>query len=231
MLSYGRMRWTNVVFVHWRADPKRMAPKIPEGLSLDLRDRSAWVTVAALVGVGPAPKALVGPRSEKLLGYRQLNVRTYVRGRHGQGILLLETLVDSRIAAVGASLLGQPYHFSSGLSISAENRTARIEAPGISLAGAVGGKPARPGAGSLTAWLIERYWAYGRLPGTRYAVRVEHAPWLVRAWKPEGTFEALRPLVGSKAPADAQISNDVEVTIAEVAREGEAAPRRVPVKA
>lgn len=229
-MTYGNMRWTNVAFAHWRAEPRALADRVPEGLTLDVRDGSAWISLVALVVVGPAPKPLVGPGTEKLLGYRQINVRTYVTGQHGPGILLLETLVDSRIAAMGASLMGQPYHFASGLSIEAHAKTARVEAPGLSLDGAVTGRRARPGPKSVARWLVDRWWAYGRVPGTKYAMRVEHAPWLLRAWKPVGFHPALAPLVGNEPPVQAQVGNDVEVAIAEIAREGLPARVAPPVE-
>jgi uncharacterized protein len=36
-------RWTDLVFAHWPIDLDRLAPHIPDGLTLDRYEDTAWV--------------------------------------------------------------------------------------------------------------------------------------------------------------------------------------------
>jgi hypothetical protein len=51
-----------------------------------------------------------------LLRYDQVNFRTYVHGPAGPGLWLLETRVSHPLA-LGARLLGMPYHLDTSLSL------------------------------------------------------------------------------------------------------------------
>jgi uncharacterized protein len=38
-----RQHWRDITFVHWRVDPARVEPYLPEGVRPDVHDRSSWV--------------------------------------------------------------------------------------------------------------------------------------------------------------------------------------------
>src|SRR5690349_11387310 len=109
----GRMGWAHPLFIHFRIDPRRLAPLLRDGvaehLSIDRRDGAAWLTIAALRMTGPLPR-LGGAIGRARAGrYRQVNLRTYVTGERGPGIVLLETEVDRRLPQLAARMVGMPY--------------------------------------------------------------------------------------------------------------------------
>src|SRR3954471_8428645 len=100
----GHLRWSDVLFLHWRAQPEDLEPRLPEGLVLDRFRGAAMVSLVALRCAGPAPRPLVMPSLDPITAYDQVNVRTYVRGPAGPGILLLDARVGSVLAAVAGRL-------------------------------------------------------------------------------------------------------------------------------
>lgn len=78
--AIGFQRWTNLSFLHWRVPPESLTPLLPEGLSVDTFDGSAWV------GLIPFCMSRVRPwwfcPVPGLSWFHETNVRTYV---HHQG--------------------------------------------------------------------------------------------------------------------------------------------------
>jgi uncharacterized protein len=220
-LLEGVMAWRDPVFAHFRSDAERLAALLPSGLELDRFDGEAWVSVVALEAVGPAPR--VAPTLGKLLRYRQVNLRTYVRGEEGPGIYLLDTWVDRRLPALGARLLGMPYHVRRPLEVRFEEDRVSVRGPGTVLAGRVAAEAPAPPVG-VERFLLERYWAYGQLPGGHvYAVGITHEPWRVRAiaWT-EVAVERFPLAVGP--PRSGAIGQSLELAIVRARADADAAP-------
>lgn len=183
--------------------------------------------------IGPVPRPLTSPTFEPILGYAQVNVRTYVKGPHGPGIVLLDTRVNSMIAAMGASLLGQPYRYAAGMTVDRGLTRQRIVAPGGAIDAVIApGAPATTVPGSLASFLVDRYVVYDELPGgAPYAARIEHEPWLLRDAVPDVTGAPLARHAGiehAEGPLAAHVAEPVSVAIVEIdgAGRGEPAPDR-----
>jgi hypothetical protein len=218
------MRWSDVLFAHYRVLASTLDPFIPEGLELDLLGGGhiAYVSVVGLHMVGPAPRgAIESPIVSRALDYTQLNVRTYVRGPSGPGLFLLHTLVDA-IWPVTARLAGLPYRRDRSLSLHVEGGRAVLHARDFDLEAlpAVDVAATTVADGTLESFLLERYIAYATLPGGRtYSVHVAHPPWRVRpcevaAPPPLDAFG----LTGADF-ASSQLGESVEVAISEVTAE------------
>ena len=85
-------RWTDVVFVHWRVDPAEVARLLPDGVTVDVFDGSAWIGLVpfSMQGLGfpsLAPLPLVG-------AFPEVNVRTYVRAGDRRGVWFCSLDVD-----------------------------------------------------------------------------------------------------------------------------------------
>jgi uncharacterized protein len=184
------MRWTRPRFFHFRADGQELARRLPADLELDRFAGEAYVSLVSLHAHGPGP-----------VSYEQLNVRTYAVGPRGErGIWLLETQVDRRLPAVGARLLGMPYH---------------TERPLVSPLDAVAEDQARPVQPGLEEFLLERYVVFGHLVGDRvWSAQIAHAPWRVQPARARGD---LRPRwAGIPVDADpvcAHVAADVQVIL------------------
>ena len=179
----GRMRWSDICTVHWEVPVRVLVDWIPDWLEPHTLEGKAYVSAIALRAIGPAP-----PMPSLLLGavpaYSQVNVRTYVRGPNGPGMLLRRTAVDSLLAAVGANLAGQPYRAQDGMEVSVRGGKVHVESDDLAFRGRITGETFTPEPGSLESFLLDRYVVYGTLPtGRGYHLRVRHRRWSLRKLK------------------------------------------------
>src|SRR5829696_5541135 len=102
--------WLDVIFVHFRIDPARLAPLVP--LPLDVYQGDAYVSLVAFTQSNLRPR--VGGRFGAMLAaplahHEFLNVRTYVRcgddargdggGGDVRGIFFIAEWIPNRLAA------------------------------------------------------------------------------------------------------------------------------------
>lgn len=170
--------WDDLAMLHWRVPAAEVAAQLPPGLAADTFDGSAWVsavpfrlTIRASGGLGS-----LGPFSE-------VNLRTYVRGRHGPGIWFFSLEAPGALAVWGGRLLyGLPYrtaetaqHAAGLLRVYASRARRGAAAFGAALEV---GAPAP--ADELDVFLAERYVLYARWLGALWTSRVHHVPWAMR---------------------------------------------------
>jgi len=74
---FMRMRWHDLLFMHWPVDASVLQAQIPERLEVDLFEGQAWVSVVPFRMSGVAP--VWSPDWPGLSAFPELNVRTYVR--------------------------------------------------------------------------------------------------------------------------------------------------------
>lgn len=178
ILRAGWMEWRDLIFLHYRVAPEVLAPRVPGGLSLDLRDGAAWVSIVAfdmLAGFPLTPRALA-------LATPEVNVRTYVRSADGPGVYFLSLDIASTIAMAGARLsLGLPYfaavisHRSAGGRHTFES-DRKGEQGHLDVAFERQGEPYRATPGTLEDWLTARWALYTDHAGALLRVQVRHAP-------------------------------------------------------
>ena len=111
--AVASQRWSDLLFIHWRADAAAVAPLLPAGLVPDEFDGSTWVGLIPFV----LDQATVfgSPPIPYFGSFVEVNVRLYAvddRGRRGVVFVSLEA---SRLAAVVAAraLFSIPYMWSS----------------------------------------------------------------------------------------------------------------------
>lgn len=95
--------WRHVSFLHWRVDGDEIARHLPDGLTPDLVDGSAWIGLTPftverfrVLGLPPLPFAT---------SFHETNLRTYVRRGDGRdGIWFFSLDVSSTLNAIGGRL-------------------------------------------------------------------------------------------------------------------------------
>lgn len=208
------MHWSHILFTHWTVDAAEIEPRIPEGVELDLWRGNALISLVALRAAGPGPGPL-----KHLLRYRQVNIRTYVTGRAGPGIFLLDSWVDNRVAAASGRLSAQPYRYDADLEVIAEDGSIRLVAPGTDLVGSFDedAEPHGTRPGTLGHFCLDRFLVYARSLLGSFAVRVRHEPWRLRVVDLSGreapSFRALADLASPATIVGAQVAEDVDVAI------------------
>jgi uncharacterized protein YqjF (DUF2071 family) len=167
--------WLDVLFVHFRVDPRRLAPLVP--LPLDLHDGHAYVSLVAFTQRDLRPA--LGGRLAALLAaplahHEFLNVRTYVRCGDDRGIFFLAEWIPNRLAAfVGPRTYGLPYRLGR---LDYRGMRREISASGRRLTFEASPADARPDP-PLDDFLLERYTAFTARDGIVRRFDVAHAPW------------------------------------------------------
>lgn len=106
-------RWSELAFVHWRADAATIAPLLPAGLVPDEFDGSSWV---GLIGFVLDRATIFGSPPIPYFGdFVEINVRLYAVDDHGRRGVVFLSLEASRLAAVLAAraAFSIPYFWSS----------------------------------------------------------------------------------------------------------------------
>ena len=179
--------WVDLLFAHWRIDPKLLEPVIPPQLPLDVIDGSAWI------GITPfelrAMRARFTAPVPFLSVFPELNVRTYVTVDGRPGIYFLSLDAASRLAVAAARRAYRLPYFRAEMSIERDAGTIRyrherVDSPPAELSAIY--KPRGPifnaAPDTLDAALTERYCAYTLDDhGTVNRIEIHHRPWELRA--------------------------------------------------
>lgn len=222
MPTFMHMRWEDLCFIHWRFEPSVVAARLPPGLRLDTFDGSAWMGVVPFRMNGVSPLGFGIPFGGDFL---ELNLRTYVRDRHGRPGVWFWTLDCNDPPAVwGARMgFGLRYHHAhmraspqggSGAVRYLARRNGRVS----SFRYQPDGEFVPASGDPLTNFLLERYrlfsWKSGR--GQLWTGQVVHDPYLCCPAKVTAHCDGLFLNEGFEAPRrppdSALLAKDVKVT-------------------
>jgi uncharacterized protein YqjF (DUF2071 family) len=220
--------WDELTFLHWRYQPELVQRLLPDGLSVETFDGSAWVGLVPFflkVGLPGVPSV------PWLSRFAETNVRTYVRGQDGSTGIWFFSLDAARLGAVLAarSTYRLPY-FWSDMALEHDGSTisysCRRRWPGprgaVSEAVIDIGEPFRPDElGELDHYLTAR-WALFSAPrsGLRHA-RAYHEPWPLQRGRVLHLHDELVPAAGLPEPEGEPLvhhARSVEVRIGWPAR-------------
>jgi uncharacterized protein YqjF (DUF2071 family) len=193
------MTGRDVLFAHWPIEPEALRPHVPDALTIDTIEASAWVGVLAFrvtdIKLGSDHSLSVPSRQ-----FGQVNCRTYVHNDGDPGVYFFSLDTGDRLGAtVGRKLFYLPFsrarmdisqpNFGDDIAfrsrrLGLDTTTARFDARYRS-----DGPSFRAEPGSLEDFLIERYRFYiaesGLLSSKRNdsagesirAGEISHEPW------------------------------------------------------
>lgn len=178
------MRWSDLLFAHWRISLDQARAIVPAPLEPDLHDGAAWLGVVPFLMSRVRPR-LVPPISP-VSRFPELNVRTYARWRGRRGVWFLSLDAAGRVAvAIGRGVAGLPYHHASMVmrreshgSIEFRSRRSMAVAGTAELVARYRPTgPVRPPT-PLESFLTERdgLWTIGR-DGLPRWLAIRHGPW------------------------------------------------------
>lgn len=224
-----RMSWLEAGFVHWRVPTRSIEAVLPPGLTADVHDGTAWITLAPHVMADMRPfglpllpdlSAVIGGGLPDLSSAPEINLRTYVRGPDGRDGLWFFSLdvANLAVAAAARAFVGAPY-FASRLRLEREELSVRYS-------GSRTGRPElfdltiRPGAAiepsELDVWLTGRWRAYTHHLGGLLVTPVEHEPWPLRSATLQYCRESLTAAAGLPRVEDAVVHFSEGVTTVRV---------------
>jgi uncharacterized protein YqjF (DUF2071 family) len=179
--------WVDLLFCHWRVDRAQLEPHVPASLPLDTFDGDAWLSITPFEVQGTRARGTLPPPG--LSRFPELNVRTYVTLGGQPGIWFFSLDADSMLAVAAARGLYRLPYLRARMAIARDGawldyRSDRSDPRGAPARFAARyratGGARHPAAGSLEAWLIERYRLYtvddhGRV----FAGDIHHRPWTI----------------------------------------------------
>ncbi|MFZ8901532.1 MAG: YqjF family protein [Ilumatobacteraceae bacterium] len=199
-----RQEWRDLAYIHWRYEPSVVQALLPEQLTVDTFDGSAWV------GLIPFSMRNIGlphgPSVPYLGSFPEINVRTYVIRDGRPGVWFFSLDVNRFLPAVVARLTYRlPYCWGrASHEVSDDLWTTRVrrrwphavEPNEILLQP---GEEIEPD--QLDHFLTARWGLYSRSGrGVRYAP-VDHEPWPLRAARLERADTSLVTAAGLPEPA------------------------------
>jgi uncharacterized protein YqjF (DUF2071 family) len=179
--------WADLLFCHWAVEPGAVRAHVPASLDLDLFDGRAWLSITPFEVQGTRARGTVPP--PVLSRFPELNVRTYVTRGGRAGIWFFSLDAASMLAVAAARGLYRLPYLRARMRIDRgggwiDYRSARSDPRGAPARfearyRPTGGVRHAP-AGSLEAWLVERYRLYtvdgeGRV----FAGDIHHRRWTI----------------------------------------------------
>jgi uncharacterized protein len=176
--------WGKLLFLHWRVPVEQIRPLIPERLSIDSWEGSAWVGVTPFTMWGVRPTFL--PPVPWVSETHELNVRTYVHLDAVPGVWFLSLDAANPLAVYGARFAFHLPYFRAemelqedGPTVHSRSRRTHPDSPLAEFEATwTGGEPLPELApDTRDFFLIERYCLYTENEGKLYRGRIHHRPW------------------------------------------------------
>lgn len=185
-------RWSNLCLFTYAVPPSLLEPRLPPGLTLDLRDGQAFVS---LVAFDFLETKVLGIGWPGFRNFPEVNLRFYARRGEGErGVVFIREYVPLRtVAYVAQAIYNEPYvaapmrkrivdkgeTVEATYEIARGDRTHRI--------GMAGRRPTRvPPADGVEHFFKEHTWGYGRdTQDNLLRYEVDHPHWALYAL--EGT--------------------------------------------
>lgn len=176
------MGWRHLLFANWPADPATVAAHLPDALTIDTHDGTAWLSVVPFRNVNLRPRGTPSPIGFDL---PEPNLRTYVTHEGNSGVYFFSLDAAGIFGVLGARLLHHLPYYYANIQLRATDDSVRFR----SRRSHPGARPARfaatyepageqIAADARAAFLTERYRFYTEAPdGTVRHTDVDHDKW------------------------------------------------------
>jgi uncharacterized protein YqjF (DUF2071 family) len=230
-----RMRWRDLLFLHWEVSAEIIRPTLPPGIEPDLHEGRAFLGIVPFVMAGVRPAFL--PAVPGISDFPELNLRTYVRDRAGvPGVWFYSLDASQRLAvAIARRFFHLPYHAArmdavrEGTGALTHRSRRRVGGAESRFAWTPGEMLPAPQAGSLEHFLVERYRFYATDGARLLRGAVAHPPYPLRRAMvttcQENLFAAAGFSPAGRGPDHVVCSDGVEVEAFGLERVGPADPR------
>ena len=196
--AIGYQRWSELLFLHWKIDPRAIQATLPQGLFVDTYAGDAYLGLVPFFMQRIRPAWL--PPLPWISWFLELNVRTYVHDAEGRPGVWFYSLDCSQPLAVALArrFFHLPYFHARMAAahhrgvVHYECRRRAEAAPLSRYAWTPGRETGLAEPGSLAFFLVERYLLFAaERTGQLYTGRVHHAPY--RLHTPELTDFSTAP--------------------------------------
>jgi uncharacterized protein YqjF (DUF2071 family) len=180
-----RQHWGKLLFMHWPIEVERLRPLIPDRLTIDTFEGSAYIGIIPFTMWGVRPTFT--PPVPGLSAFHELNVRTYVHLDGTPGVWFFSLDAESALAVWGARTFFHLPYFKARMSLKEQGQTilysSRRTHEGATPAEldatwTIGrALPEASTPGSIAFFLTERYCLYAAHQGRLFRCRIFHPPW------------------------------------------------------
>jgi hypothetical protein len=179
------MGWRRVLFANWPVAPDVVRPHVPDAMALDTYDGEAWLSVVPFTNVDVRPAWIPSGWGVPL---PELNLRTYVVCDDRPGVYFFSLDAQGALGVLGARVFHRLPYYYARIDLATRDDRIRFRSrrlhPGArpvhfdATYGPAGGEGFRADAGSLPAFLTDRYRYYteAQSGAVRYA-EISHDPW------------------------------------------------------
>jgi uncharacterized protein YqjF (DUF2071 family) len=180
-------KWGKLLFMHWRIDENLLRPLIPDELTIDTFDGSAWIAVVPFTMWDIRAFPPYVPPVPGLSAMHELNVRTYITYNDVPGVWFFSLDCDSASAVLGARISYYLNYLHADITLEQRQNTidyklARLDDPPASFRASwsIGDPLPTSTPGSIEFFLTERYRLYTQHNEKLYRARIYHQPWPLR---------------------------------------------------
>lgn len=183
-----RMKWHDLLFMHWPVPQSLLKPLLPAALEVDCYESQAWISVVPFRMSGVSPRWL--PDLPWMSRFPELNVRTYVRCNGVPGVWFFSLDATNPIAVRIARAWFHLNYVDAKIQLeSHENwiryrclRTSRTHPPAkLHIDYRPIGESFLAEPGTLEDWLTARYRLFSaNRSGRIYCGEIDHSPWVLR---------------------------------------------------
>lgn len=183
MRKFLTAEWRDLIMANYEVDPALLAPRVPAGTELDLREGKCFVSLVGFMFLDTRVMDFLVPFH---VNFEEVNLRFYVRRESEneirRGVVFVKEIVPRyAIAKVARSLYGEPYEC---WRMSHDRTADRVEygwnkgSCDNRLSVRRGENLGVPAAGSHGEFIIEHYWGYTKRGSNRTdEYKVEHPKW------------------------------------------------------
>ncbi|UJL47196.1 DUF2071 domain-containing protein [Virgibacillus sp. NKC19-16] len=177
-------KWDHLLFMHLPVSQEVMKAQLTEGLELDTYDGVAWITIIPFKISDMRLRKM--PPFPFLRSFLELNVRTYVRRNGRAGIYFFSLDADKLLAVLGARVATLPYFYAK---MKMKKRAGSFHYSSVRRGNADAifkgsyhpiSEAYYPEKGSLTHWLLERYYFWSYKDGALFRGDIHHRQWKIR---------------------------------------------------
>jgi uncharacterized protein YqjF (DUF2071 family) len=206
--------WLDLCFAHWPVAAASLRPQVPAALAIDTWEGSAWVSLVAFRLERVRRRRL--PSAGFVTNTLELNLRTYVRYRGETGIHFLSLHAGNPLLVyLARQATPLPYRRARMSYVwrdgSAEFHSRSLDnsdGGNLAVSFTPAGSGTRAGAGSLDAWLLERYCLYVQnSDGSMLRAVVDHPPWVVQGVTAAVTANTMGRRFGLALPGEPSMAH------------------------
>jgi uncharacterized protein YqjF (DUF2071 family) len=169
--------WRDLAVLNFEVDRDLLKPWIPPSTELDLWNGVALVSV---VGFQFLNTRVLGAAIPFHRDFDEVNLRFYVRGTEGRGVVFIREFVPKPAVSIIANTLYGEHYATARMQHRVERTADRVHAEYTwnwrgrqsSIAVEAEGEPTLTEEGSAEAFIFEHYWGYGKS-----TYQVEHPQW------------------------------------------------------